>query len=72
MDLTDINRFIAVVNQQRRASPTRRYFICNHSSDAIVATYHLPVATVSYGPLLQCLFVVVMEHTSLQKNAVLL
>jgi hypothetical protein len=72
MDLADINRFIAVVDQQRRASPAHRYYICNHSSNAIVTTGCLLIATVDCGPLLQCRFVVVTEHTSLQKNAVLL
>jgi hypothetical protein len=45
MDLADINRFIAVVDQQRRASPTHRYYICNHSSDAICYSGLWPIVT---------------------------
>jgi hypothetical protein len=44
------SKLIVVVAQQRRA---RRYCA------TIVSTDRLPIATVDYGPLLQCLFVVV-------------
>jgi hypothetical protein len=33
--------------------------LCYHCSDAVVAIGRLPVATVAYGPLPQCMFVVV-------------
>jgi hypothetical protein len=71
-DLADINRFIVAVDQQRQTSPACRYYLCNHSNDAKVVTGRLPITTVGYDSLLQCLFIVVTEHTSLQKNAVLL
>jgi hypothetical protein len=33
--------------------------LCYHCSDAVVAMGQLPVTTVTYGPLLQCMFIVV-------------
>jgi hypothetical protein len=33
--------------------------LCYHYSDIVVATGRLPVATVTYDPLPQCMFVVV-------------
>jgi hypothetical protein len=54
--LADVNKPIAVVAQQRQTSPTHRYCATT------VATDRLPVATVSYGPLLQCLFIVVIQQ----------
>jgi hypothetical protein len=33
--------------------------LCYHCSDAVVATGWLPIATVAYGPLPQCMFIVV-------------
>jgi hypothetical protein len=33
--------------------------LCYHCSDAVVATGWLPIATMAYGPLPQCMFIVV-------------
>jgi hypothetical protein len=52
----DVNRPVAAIAQQRQASPAHRYCATT------VVTGHLSVATVGYGPLLQCLFIVVMAH----------
>jgi hypothetical protein len=38
---------------------SRPSLLCNHCSKTIVATCHLPIATVGYNPFLQSLFVVV-------------
>jgi hypothetical protein len=39
-----------------------------HCSDALVAMDRLPMATVTYGPLLQCLFVVVLDLQQQNKD----